>query len=317
MVKLGFQLPNSGPLATADNLIKVALRAEALAYDSVVVTDHVVIPWSITSRYPYNQSGRFAVPADGNYFEPLTLLSFVAGATSQLRIGTSVMVVPYRNPILSAKMLATLDALSNGRLFVGVGSGWLAEEFAAMGSPPFAQRGRVTDEWLEIFVKLWTETRPSFEGKFYRFAEVGCFPQPAQKPHPPIYVGGNSRPALRRAAKYGQSWHAFRVPARDLPGRLEYLESQRAVCGREHLGLGFSVRYGARIVGPSGDTSRRPGEEPERVFVGTASEVVEQLKPVWALRPTDAIFDCRTGSLDEVMETMERLAGEVYPRLER
>ncbi len=317
MVKLGFQLPNSGPLATAANLLEVARKAEALAYDSVVVTDHIVIPWSIASRYPYSRSGRFSVPADGNYFEPLSLLSFVAGATSRLRVGTSVMVVPYRNPVLSAKMLATLDVLSNGRLFVGVGSGWLAEEFTVMGSPPFAERGRATDEWLEIFVKLWTEPKPCFDGKLYRFAEVGCFPQPVQKPHPPIYIGGNSRPALRRAAKYGQSWHAFRVPARELPRRLDYLESQRAACGRERAGLGFSVRYGARVVAPLGDTNRRPGEEPERVFVGTAAEVAEQLKPVWALGPTDAIFDCRTGSLDEVIETMERLAGEVYPSLER
>jgi probable F420-dependent oxidoreductase len=317
MVKLGFQLPNSGPLATAANIIDLGRKAEALAYHSVVVTDHVVVPWKIESRYPYNESGRFIVPADGNYFEPLTLLSFVAGATSRLRVGTSVLVVPYRNPVLSAKMLATMDALSNGRLFVGVGGGWLAEEFVALGSPPFADRGRVTDEWLEIFVKLWTEPKASFIGRFYSFDEVGCFPQPVQKPYPPIYVGGNSRPALRRAAKYGQSWHAFRVPARELPAKLNYLEEQRAACGRNTAGMGFSVRYGVRIVAPGADASRRPGEDPERVFVGDAAQVLEQLKPIWALGPTDAIFDCRTGSFTEVVETMERLAGEVYPRLEQ
>jgi probable F420-dependent oxidoreductase len=317
MVKLGFQLPNSGPLATVGNLIDIAHKAETLGYESAVVTDHIVLPWKIASRYPYNESGRFAIPPDGNYFEPLTLLSFVAGATSRLRLGTSVMVVPYRNPVLSAKMLATLDVLSNGRLFVGVGSGWLAEEFAAVGSPPFSERGRVTDEWLAIFVKLWTEPKASFEGRFYRFAEVGCFPQPMQKPYPPLYVGGNSRPAIRRAAKYGQSWHAFRVPARELPRQLEYLDAQCSACGRSRDEVGFSVRYGVRVVGAGGDTNRRPGEEPERVFVGTAAQVAEQLQPIWALGPTDAIFDCRTGSLSEVIETMERLIGEVYPKLEQ
>ncbi len=315
MVKLGFQLLNSGPLATTENIVKAARKAEELGYDSIVVTDHIVIPYQIQSRYPYNATGRFSIDATDNYLEPLSLLSYVAGATSRIRLGTSVLVVPYRNPVLTAKMLATMDFLSGGRFFVGVGSGWLAEEFVAVGSPPFEQRGKVTDEWLEIFIKLWTEPRASFAGKFYRFSDVGCFPKPIQKPHPPIYVGGNSKPAIRRAAKYGQSWHAFRVPAQELTGLLAFLRKKLTERGRDISECGLSVRYGVRIVGNGADTSRRPGEEPGRVFVGTAAQVVEQLKPIWELRPTDAIFDCRTGNFSEVLETMERLIQDVYPRL--
>ncbi len=198
MVKLGFQVLNTGRLATPANVAEMARRAEALGYDSIVVTDHVVIPRHIESRYPYNATGRLFVPADADYLEPISMLCFLAGATERVRFGPSVLVLPYRNPVLTAKMLATIDVLSGGRLLVGVGAGWLAEEFTALGAPPFAQRGAVADEWIEIFLKLWTEDNATFEGKFYQIREVGCFPKPAQKPHPPLFVGGNSQPAIRR-----------------------------------------------------------------------------------------------------------------------
>jgi len=315
MVKRGFQVLNSGPLAKREHVLAAAQKAEALGYDALVVTDHVVIPRRIDSRYPYNATGRIAVPPDADYLEPLAMLCFLAGATSRIRFGPSVLVLPYRNPVLTAKMLATIDVLSGGRLLVGVGVGWMAEEFAVLGAPAFAERGAVSDEWLEIFVKLWTEDAPVHEGRFYRVRDIGCFPKPVQKPHPPIFVGGNSRPAIRRAARYGQSWHAFRVPAEELPARLRDLEAEVRAHGRPPGACGFSVRYGVRVVGPGGDTARRPPEEPGRVFVGTAVEVAEQLKPIVALGPTHAIFDCRTGTEAEVHETMERLADEVWPRL--
>ncbi|HXH83012.1 MAG TPA: LLM class F420-dependent oxidoreductase [Candidatus Tectomicrobia bacterium] len=317
MIKLGFQVLNAGPLATPDRAIEVARRAETLGYESIVVTDHLVIPRHPTSRYPYNEAGRLFVPPDADYLEALTMLSFLAGATRTIRLGPSVLVLPYRNPVLTAKMLATLDVLSGGRLFVGVGVGWLREEFELMGAPPFERRGEVADEWLDIFRRLWTEPDPTFEGRFYRFADMGCFPKPVQKPHPPIFVGGNTRPAIRRAARYGQSWHAIRMRVEELRPRLDDLRAQLRVHGRPDDACGLSVRYGVRIVGPSGDVDRRAFEEPGRVFVGTVAQVVEQLKPVVALGPTHAIFDCRAGSHAEVLETMERLAGEVWPALVR
>ncbi len=315
MVKRGFQVLNAGPLATRENVVEAARRAEALGYDSLVVTDHIVIPRRIESRYPYNATGRIAVPPDADYLEPLSMLCFLAGATTRIRFGPSVLVLPYRNPVLTAKMLATIDVLSGGRLFVGVGVGWMSEEFEVMGSPPFEARGAVADEWLQLFIKLWTEDNPVFEGTFYRVRDIGCFPKPVQKPHPPIFVGGNSRPAIRRAAKYGQSWHAFRIPADELRGHVAYLKDEVSAAGRPAAACGLSVRYGVRVVGPGGDATRRPPEEPGRVFVGTASQVAEQLKPIVALGPTHAIFDCRTGTFPEVLETMERLAGEVWPKL--
>jgi len=315
MTKLGFQVLNAGPLATREHVVEAAQRAEALGYDAIVVTDHVVIPRRIESRYPYNATGRIFVPPDADYLEPLSMLCFLAGATRRIAFGPSVLVLPYRNPVLTAKMLATIDVLSGGRLFVGVGVGWMSEEFEVLAAPPFVHRGRVTDEWLQLFVKLWTEENPVFEGRFYRVRDIGCFPKPMQKPHPPIFVGGNSDAAIRRAARYGQSWHAFRVPAEELPHRVDRLRAEVRASGRPADACGLSVRYGVRVAGPNGDAARRAGEEPGRVFVGTAAQVAEQLKPIVELGPTHAIFDCRTGSFPEVLETMERLAGEVWPKL--
>jgi probable F420-dependent oxidoreductase len=313
--KRGFQVLNAGPLATPDHAVETAQRAERLGYSSIVVTDHVVIPRRIESRYPYNATGRLFVPPEADYLEPLTLLAFLAGSTSTIRFGPSVLVLPYRNPVLTAKMLATADVLSRGRLFVGIGAGWLAEEFSAMASPPFEARDAVTDEWLRIMRTLWTQDVPRFEGQYYRFEEVGCFPKPVQKPHPPIFVGGNSRAAIRRAARFGDSWHAFRVPAADLPSHLATLAMELSAAGRPGASCPLTVRYGVRVVGTDGDAERRPGEEPGRVFVGTGSAVAEQLRPIIDLGPAEAIFDCRSGSATEVRETLERLADEVWPKL--
>lgn len=315
-MRFGFQVMNSGKLATAEYAVETAQRIEALGYETMVVTDHIVIPRDIKSRYPYNATGRLAVPPDADYFEALTMLSFLAGATKTIRFGPSVLVLPYRNPVLTAKMLSTMDVLSGGRLFVGVGVGWMAEEFEAMDSPPFEARGQVTDEWIELFIQLWTETNPNFQGQYYQIKDIGCMPKPVQKPYPPIWVGGDSKVGIRRAVKYGQSWHAFRIPAEELRGYLAYMDEQRRLMGKTADEVGLSVRYGLRVVGPGGDSARRDPEEPGKVFIGTADQVAEQLKPILDLGPTDAIFDCRTGTYEEMHETMARFAEEVRPRLE-
>ena len=131
----------------------------------------------------------------------------MAGATERLRLVTSVLVLPYRNPVLTAKMVASLDVLSGGRVTLGVGVGWLKEEFEALDSPDFERRGAVTDEWIAIFKQLWTQSPASFTGQFYNYADIRCEPFPLQKPHPPIWVGGHSRAALRRTARHGDGWH--------------------------------------------------------------------------------------------------------------
>ena len=189
-MEFGFTLPNSGPLASPENLAILARRGEEMGFDVIGVGDHIVMPKSISSRYPYSESGDF--PAGGECLEQPTLLSFVASHTSTARPLTSVMVLPYRSPVFVAKMLATIDVLSRGRLIVGVGVGWMREEFGALGSPPYDERGAVGDEYINAFKELWTSDDPAFEGKYCSFRGISFAPKPVQKPHPPIWVGGES-----------------------------------------------------------------------------------------------------------------------------
>ena len=206
-MQFGFGAPVSGPLSMPDNLARIAVEGEAMGYDYATISDHVVIPRDIEARYPYSDTGEFPSRARGDRHEQLAAVAFIAGKTSRLRLVTSVTVVPHRPAVLQAKMLATIDVLSNGRLTFGIGAGWMQEEFATLGVPPFPERGAVTDEYLDAFVELWTKDDPRYEGRHVKFANVWFEPKPVQKPHPPIWVGGESGPALRRTARIGDAWY--------------------------------------------------------------------------------------------------------------
>src|SRR5204862_2451468 len=166
-VRYGFDLPTRGRSAEPDALETLVTRGEALGFHSPVIADHVVFPVTIASKYPYTVSGAF--PGGDDALEQLTLMSFVAAKSTRLRLITSVMILPYRNPVLTAKMLATIDVLSRGRVTVGVGVGWLREEFEALDAPDFERRGAASDEYIRIFKTLWTQDPASFDGEFYRF----------------------------------------------------------------------------------------------------------------------------------------------------
>ena len=207
-VEFGFSLPGRGPLATPEQVLRLATRADELRYDSIFVTDHVVLPVSAArSVYPYASSGQLPGGANQDYLDPLALLGWLAHATRRIRLGTSVLVLPYRNPLVTAKVLATIDRLSGGRLILGAGVGWLREEFEAVAAPPFEERGRVTDEYIRAFRELWSNERPSFQGKFVNFSNLIFLPKPVQKPGIPIWIGGHSKAALKRAGELGDGWH--------------------------------------------------------------------------------------------------------------
>ncbi|HET6197706.1 MAG TPA: LLM class flavin-dependent oxidoreductase, partial [Acetobacteraceae bacterium] len=168
-MQIGCSAPTSGPLIAPDSLVSIATEAEALGFDYITVSDHVMIPTSIASRYPYSESGEFPSGAGAARLEQLTAAAFIAAATSKLRIVTSVMVVPHRPAVLTAKILATIDYLSKGRLTLGIGAGWCKEEFEVIGAPPFDDRGHVTDEWMMACKELWSKEDPSFDGKYVKF----------------------------------------------------------------------------------------------------------------------------------------------------
>src|SRR5437867_12822241 len=169
---------------------------EALGYDSLWASDHVVIPWSIASKYPYNETGDFPLPPSATFLEPLTALALVAGATERIRLGTSVLVVPHRHPILAAKMLATLDHLAPGRVIAGAGVGWMREEIELLGAP-YDQRGAWTDEAIALMRACWRDDRVDFMGRFFRVDGVACRPRPAPGAIP-IWIGGPTAPAPHR-----------------------------------------------------------------------------------------------------------------------
>lgn len=314
-MKIGFTLPASGTVATAENLALVATRAETLGFDTLWVADHVVLPFQPNSPYPYNSTGRFPSPSDQPYYEPLVTMAYLAGVTRQIRFGTSVLIAPYRNPVVTAKQIATMDALSGGRITVGVGVGWMAEEFEAVQAPPFEHRGTVTDECIQLFKILWTEENPSFEGKFYRIRDVGFHPKPVQRPRPPIIVGGDQPAALRRVARHGDGWQPYGYSLDELRQQLDLLRRICADEGRRYEDLIISARYGVRVAAGPQD-GRRPNEEPRQVFVGTIAEIVELGKRLADMGVHEIGFHYRSDpSLEGQLSTMEQLAAEVMPKL--
>jgi probable F420-dependent oxidoreductase len=315
-MRYGFYLPTRGATATAEALETLVRRGEALGFHSAMIADHVVFPATIRSPYPYTVSGVF--PGQGDALEQLSLMAFVAGISRTLRLVTSVMILPYRNPVLTAKMLATIDVLSRGRLTVGVGVGWLREEFEALQAPDFDRRGAVSNEYLQIFKTLWTQDPATFTGRFYQFKALRCLPQPLQKPHPPIWIGGHSRAALRRVARYGDGWHPVganpAVPLRppELQAALDDLRRLLEAEGRDPAAVTISFKAPRYDVSPSGDLERQAGLE-RRPFSGTPAQIADDIAAYARLGVSELIVDFRSERLQESLERMEHFAAQVMP----
>lgn len=206
-MQFGLSIPHRGPLANPEAIRAIAGSAEALGYGVLSMADHIVVPRQIGSRYPYSPDGGWAGGADGACFEQISLLNYVAGITQSARLLTSIMVIPHREPIFTAKALATADQLSGGRVELGVGTGWMQEEFELLKTPPFKERGAVTDEYIRAFKMLWTEDNPTFDGDYVQFKDIFFRPKPIQTGGPKIWVGGESGRALRRLAALGDVWY--------------------------------------------------------------------------------------------------------------
>jgi len=202
-MQFGFNLPNSGALATPEIMSRIAREGEALGYDYLTVTDHVVLPDMAEPGYPYSESGAFYSMDSAHRHEMLTLAAWLASVTASVRLVLAVLVVPHRPAVLAAKQLATIDQLSGGRLTVGIGAGWLKAEFDAVVTTPFAERGAVTDEYVAAFRTLWTERTPQIAGHYVRYGGLLLEPKPVQRPHPPIWVGGTVPEAIERVARMG------------------------------------------------------------------------------------------------------------------
>jgi len=244
-MEFGVVLPHVGPQArerVVERIQTVARHAETLGYHSVWAADHIAMPTNLVSKYPYHPEGKFPVDVADNFLEPLTVLSYVAACTSRVRLGTGVLIIPYRNPVVTAKILSTLDVLSNGRVILGAGVGWMAEEFAYLNSP-YRERGARTDEYLQVMKTLWTQEDPQFHGRFFNFSDLRCEPRPVQKPHPPIWIGGHSQAALRRTATIGDGWygHVFWRNPEQMPQDIHTIKRFAEQAGRDPNSLTYAA----------------------------------------------------------------------------
>ena len=231
-MEFGAHLFGVGPLADPGTLTEAARLAEALGYHSVFLADHVVVPRRLASRYPYSRDGGFPYDPDKDWLDLMVGLGYLAGRTRTLRLGTSITVLPMRHPIITAKQIATADHLSGGRVIFGAGVGWMAEEFTLLGAS-FHDRGRRMDEYLRLMKVLWTEDHPRFAGEYFSVDDCGFAPKPVQKPHVPVWIGGESPAALRRAARLGDGWHSAATALADLPRALAILREALDEVGRD------------------------------------------------------------------------------------
>ncbi|MSO76220.1 MAG: LLM class F420-dependent oxidoreductase [Alphaproteobacteria bacterium] len=317
-MQFGFGVPHRGANANPATITAMARQGEALGYDWLTVSDHVVIPRQIESKYPYSDGGNFPGQAGGDCMDQVTLLSFLAAQTSKIRLLTSVMVVPHRPAVVTAKMLATVDLLSNGRVTVGCGAGWMREEFAAIQAPDYDRRGAVTEEYIRAFKTLWTEDNPAFDGEFVKFRDIVFLPKPVQKPHPPIWIGGESGPALRRAARVADGWYPIgynpRFPLDTAPrfaGRLARLRRYAAEAGRDPDSI--TLAYNANWAMDGNEIKTDTGER--RLLSGSTQALVDDAGKLAELGVEHLIVNVQAETIAATVERMERFAREVKARI--
>src|SRR6476661_2912420 len=316
-MKFGLSTVTRGVFSSRENYMAVAKAAERAGFDFLSVSDHLVVPGTLESHYPYTVSGVFAAAEHGHCFDQLATIAFLAGCTERLRLLTSVLVVPHRPAVLTAKILATIDVLSNGRLIVGAGAGWMKEEFALLGAP-FEARGKVTDEYLEALRELWCNDAPSYRGEHVRFSDLLFYPKPLQKPHPPIWVGGESPAALRRAARLGDAWYPgnnSQTKPLDTPARLgagiAEVKRMAESAGRDPTSLGVALlvqdffEWTAHKVQ---DGSAR------RMFTGTSADTAADAAALEALGVDHVALRLGGASAAEAVERIDRFGREVIGR---
>jgi probable F420-dependent oxidoreductase len=308
----GLHLPASTATVKPDDLVRFAQQAEELGFYCVTVADHVIVPRDISVPYPYTVDGKY--PGTGYHLETLMTMGFLAGATKRIRFVTSVMILPYRNPIVTAKMLASLDVLSGGRIIVGAGVGWMKEEFENLQAPAYKERGKVTDEYIKAFRELWSSDNPTFNGKHCRFSNIVFLPKPVQKPGIPIWIGGHSKQALRRAGELGDGWHPIGgVPTiplepEDVKKDFATLAEYARKAGRDPKTIRVALK------GSLFDREKKIDDRRRR-FMGSAEEIAGDIRDYRDAGVDTMIFDVRRPSIDETLERMEWMAKEVFPRV--
>ena len=308
-MKYGVFLPVSGRAASRKTLMQAAQQAESLGYDSVWAADRLVMPWKIETAYPYSKESTFIVPPDRPFFDTLTCLAFLAGCTEKIQLGMSVMVLPYRHPLHWAKIATTIDQLSTGRLIMGVGVGWMEEEFTAMNAP-FKERGAVSDEQLTLLKQLWTEEHITFRGKYYNVDDIAFNPKPYQKPRVPIWVGGEGKFAQRRAGRYGDAWFPYfvRITPAELAARFDYVRKMAREAGRNPDELALACCLPIELTSDD-------AKQEEDYLKGSIEQISERLRMFQRVGVTHIGLQFMIPHYPERQEQIERFAKEALPAL--
>ncbi len=303
----GFLLPLRGALATPETLATLARHGEACGFGILGASDHILFPRSSSAPSPYGQSTMLAGADD--HLDMLTVLAYVAAQTSRARLLTSVLVVPHRPPIQTAKVLATIDVLSHGRLIVGAGAGGLREEFEAIGAPPFAERSAVTDEYVQVFRSLWSQDAPEYHGRYASFANVRFAPKPVQRPGIPIWVGGEDPAALRRAGRIGDGWYPIGSnptyplqTVQQMAAAVAQVRRHAEDAGRDPQSVDIALQatwfnMQARVPGPDGN---------RLTFTGSVEEIGADIAAYEAIGVRHLIIPMLGPTLDASYQRMER-----------
>ena len=238
-MQIGYFAVGIGPTVNPELVRSVATNAERLGFATIWAPEHVVLLEQYESKYPYS-SGKFPGPADTPIADPFTTLAYAAACTSKIRLGTGICLVPEHNPLVLAKTVATVDRLSNGRFIFGVGVGWLAEEFQALGIS-FDRRAQRTREYIDVMRKLWAERTTSHQGEFVNFTSVLSYPKPVSEKGVPVWFGGESGPALRRVAEYGDGWIGFNLLPDQAAAKIKRIEELLRANGRNRSDVYLAV----------------------------------------------------------------------------
>jgi probable F420-dependent oxidoreductase len=300
-MQIGLCLPHYGRVIEPDRLLQVVQRAEARGLDALWVTDHVIVPTDVHIIYRTEM------------LDPLAMLPWLAGVTERIALGTSVLILPYRSPLPAAKLLASVDVLSGGRLIFGAGVGWMEGEFAALGVP-FRERGRRTDEALELIRAVWAQPEPALETRGHHLRDVVASPMPIQKPRPPIWIGGGSAAAFARVARYGDGWHATAADPDTFRQGAEHVGRAWATAGRAGAPV-LSLRvpfWLDELHRPAADMSFLRGRH---AVHGSVRDVVEMLRAYARLGCRHAALDVSLTTYPAILETIDVLAAEVRPAL--
>lgn len=311
MIQFGVSLPNFGKFGTKDFLVRAAQEAEALGYDSVWVSDHIVIPAENVRKESQSEFHGETLGAhfkflSENFLDPLIVLTYLAAVTHKVKLGTSCLILPYRNPMLTAKMAATLDNLSDGRLILGVSHGWIKEEFDALGIP-FEKRGKISDECIQAIYELWHRDEASFKGEFFNFSGMVLSPKPLQKPHPPMWVGGHKKKAMERAVKYSDGWHPTQFTPEVMKEEKEKMEAYAKSIGRDLKDFTLSIRLSLYVTDAK--------KEPRRPCMGTLEQIRGDVRGFIDAGVTHFVFDVLGSTHEKFLNTTKIFSEKIMKEL--